>query len=90
MQNNKDEDFYITCGSILDLDTKYIEPQIKNRWCDRNPGNGRYPGYGLIRRFGSNTIHVSFRIIEDDSIVKINKIFTSEDAVFDFLKSIKK
>jgi hypothetical protein len=31
----------------------------KTRWNNRNPGNGRYPGHGIVRRFNSNSIHVN-------------------------------
>jgi hypothetical protein len=29
----------------------------KTRWNMRGPGNGRFPGFGLIRAFG-NTVHM--------------------------------
>jgi len=31
------------------------------RWNNRKPGNGRFPGLGLIRAFSSNQIHINIR-----------------------------
>ena len=30
----------------------------RTRWNNRAPGNGRYPGFGLVRRFGSTNVVV--------------------------------
>ena len=38
----------------------YKVPTRATRWGGREPGNGRFPGRGMIRVFGS-TIHVSLR-----------------------------
>ncbi len=29
-----------------------------NRWNNRRPGNGRFPGFGTVRFFGPNAIHL--------------------------------
>jgi hypothetical protein len=30
----------------------------RTRWNNRQAGNGRYPGHGIVRRFGPDNIHV--------------------------------
>lgn len=48
-----DAAFYRTCASILGVPYQYIEPRRKvTRWNNRHPGNGRYPGFGVIRLYG--------------------------------------
>lgn len=67
------EDFYRLVGDILGHQ-QYI-PQTPQRgkagrW-NRRLGNGRYPGWGLVRRYGPNNIQVISRKYG-------NIIFTSE------------
>lgn len=75
--------FYEECSNILGLIHNHVEPVPKrNRWNNRTPGNGRYEGYGLIRFYNSELIHVQFAS-------KGSGIFKSEDEVFEFLKKVK-
>lgn len=77
-------DFYHKCSEILKVPHNYVEPfSRRTRWNNRNPGNGRYKGYGLIRRYSSTSIHVQFGC-------KGSGIFKSEDEVYEFLKNIIK
>lgn len=54
----------------------------KTRWGPREPGNGRFPGHGLIRIFGSNTIHVSL------SNPSLNGTFSSFEEVLEALQRV--
>ena len=75
--------FYEECSNILGLTHNHVEPvPRRNRWNNRNPGNGRYAGYGLIRYYNSGLIHVQFGS-------KGSGIYNSEESVFDFLNKIK-
>ena len=75
-------EFYKKCSDILDVDHQYDLPKRKiTRWNNRNPGNGRFENYGIIRYFSSNFIHVSFS--------NINTTFTNEQDVYDFLRDYK-
>lgn len=64
-----EEKFYAACGEMLGMKHNYVDsvPQPKvdrygviympatkaTRWGGREPGNGRYPGFGTIRLFGN-------------------------------------
>lgn len=52
--------FYARCAEILDVEHDYRPwtGRGPNRWNNRRPGNGRFPGYGTVRYFGPNAIHV--------------------------------
>jgi len=54
------EVFYAACDSLLG---QTHEPPRKlrkrGRWGPREPGSGRYEGFGLIRYFSSNIVHLS-------------------------------
>lgn len=77
-------EFYNRCAELLGVE--YIctpfPYETKTRWNNRKPGEGRYPGYGLIRHFGGN-IHVTLR-----HPVIHNKVYTSENDVYEFLKTL--
>lgn len=62
------EDFYEQCARLLGAQyerheiresherLRYdgsVSNNYRNRWNNRDPGNGRYPGRGIIRHFGS-------------------------------------
>lgn len=55
-----EEAFYKSCGDILGSPHAYREfpYRYKTRWNNRNPGNGRFSGCGIIRVFGSR-VHIS-------------------------------
>lgn len=80
------EQFYNECGVILSSHP-YIEPyhgsNRVNRWTNRNPGNGRYEGIGVVRYFSKRLIHI---ILDKSSKTYIVK--TPEEA-FEILRSLK-
>lgn len=54
MNLDQDADFYRECAEILgtSYDCEGFPYRYRTRWNNRAPGNGRFPGYGLIRLFG--------------------------------------
>lgn len=76
--------FYETCADLLGTtyECESFPWYKRTRWNNRSPGSGRYPGFGIIRKFGNN-FHVSLR-----HPVVHNAIYRSEDEVFTFLKSL--
>lgn len=54
----------------------------RTRWNNRSPGNGRYEGYGIVRKFGDK-VHVALR-----HPVVCHQIFDSEQKALDFLRAI--
>lgn len=78
------EEFYIRCAEIIGISYECSPfPYYKRtRWNNRNPGSGRYPGFGIIRKFGDQ-IHVSLR-----HTISHNKIYNSEKDVFTFLENM--
>jgi hypothetical protein len=85
----KRETFYQRCAEILNCDHDFVpiidryddegNKYLSNhsRWVGREPGNGRFENFGVIRHFGS-VIHLSFKTT--------TKQFTNEEDVFEFLK----
>lgn len=92
----KVEDFYKECAKHLNVEIKInpIKPVVgvdrhgrprttnRNRWGPRNPGNGRFDGFGLIRVYG-NKVHVSLY-----RPILINKLFDSKEEFIDFLTKL--
>ena len=76
--------FYNRCAELLGTEYNCVAfPYDKRtRWNNRSPGEGRYPGFGTIRKYG-DVIHVALR-----HPVSHTHIYTSEDAVYEFLKSL--
>lgn len=66
-----------TTGQIIQTDSAY------SRWGPRIPGNGRFPGFGIIRVYSSQMIHVLLTKPK-----KVNKILNSYDEVLTLLKDI--
>lgn len=57
-----DLEFYEKCAELLGIefeDNSFTQYR-RTRWNNRKPGNGRYPGYGIIRVFGDK-VHVAFK-----------------------------
>jgi len=68
------EDFYGECAEILGTEHEYSDqvprPKIsrhgiryipttkQTRWGPRTPGNGRFPGFGMIRLFWPDTVQI--------------------------------
>lgn len=77
-----EEGFYQTCAELLSTTHAY-KPWVgrpPNRWNNRHPGNGRYPGFGTIRMYGPNLIHVSLR-----SPIQVTRVCRSPEEVFALL-----
>lgn len=82
------EEFYNNCAELLGVayDCQPF-PWInykRTRWNNRAAGSGRYPGYGIIRKFG-NQIHVALT-----KPVQHHGIYNSEEEVYTFLKTLEK
>ena len=54
------ESFYAECAALLgcSYDGKPFPYHKRTRWNNRTPGQGRFPGHGIIRVFGS-LVHVA-------------------------------
>lgn len=78
------EEFYQKCSEILDIEHKFKtiwkNERRSGRWGPREPGNGRFPGFGLIRWFGPNYIHMTGK--------GINKSFTSPENALEYLSKL--
>lgn len=81
------EAFYQDVSDLLGIESNYVyQPHTlggtyRTRWNNRKPGNGRFEGYGLIRFFGPNVIHVAI-----NNPVTITGTFESKAAVLAALK----
>jgi hypothetical protein len=53
------------------------------RWAGREPGNGRFEGFGLIRLFGQNRVHLLLRRPQ-----AVNRIFDGRGKALEFLARI--
>lgn len=81
MTNEEKKAFYARCGKILGIKHNWNTPVKKRtRWNTRRIGNGRFPGYGLIRVYG-------------DSIMVINrqgsKMYSKAEEVYQMLEEEK-
>lgn len=56
MNKQKQEAFYKRCADILNIPHTYNAPVRRNRWTNRRLGNGRFPGFGLIRCYGTSVM----------------------------------
>jgi len=85
MRNEKlvvEQGFYQACAERLGAETHYrpFPYSRRTRWNAREPGNGRYPGFGLIRLFGE-TVHIQLR-----RPAAVNRWFPSRAAALAFLE----
>lgn len=79
-----EQGFYQEVSELLCVPNTY-KPNpyaYKTRWNNREAGNGRFPGMGLIRMFSENCIHVCLQ-----KPMKVNRMFNSPEAVLDFLRA---
>jgi hypothetical protein len=78
--------FYKNCADLLgtQYECRAFPYRRRTRWNNRIPGEGRFPGYGIIRKFG-NDIQVALH-----HPISWHKIYKSEDEVYEFLKSLSK
>jgi len=59
------EQFYQDVSDLLGIENKYeynrytVGGTYRTRWNNRKPGNGRFEGFGIIRFFGPQMIHVA-------------------------------
>lgn len=77
-------DFYHKCAELLgvEYDGQPFKYAYRTRWNNRTPGSGRYPGRGIIRKFGSQ-VHVALT-----KPISHHAIYDSEEEVLDFLRSL--
>lgn len=75
------EEFYRRCAELLGTtyDCTGLESPHRTRWNNRRPGNGRFPGFGIIRLHGED-VHVSLR-----SPVSASRHFTSRKDALEWL-----
>ena len=71
-------EFYKRCAEILDQPfvDKTFKHYKKTRWNNRKPGNGNYPGFGLIKVYG-NMVHITTH--------RYNKLFNSKELALAWL-----
>ena len=62
MNLEDNEVFYGACAEALGIPHEYRKPVRKRtRWNNRLLGNGRFPGFGLVRLHGPSVIVMSRR-----------------------------
>ncbi len=76
--------FYQKCAELLCVEHVYKKPYShRTRWNNRNPGNGRFAGFGLIRVYAPDMIHVCLT-----NPVALSKTFDTMEEVLLFLKNL--
>ncbi len=80
----EEEQFYTEVAKILNAETVYkrFPYSKKTRWNNRNPGNGRYEGRGLVRYYSHNCIHICL------SNPRLNKMCKSTEEAYAALRAI--
>ena len=74
-----EQEFYAKCSELLNVKHKYYKPvPRRTRWNTRLIGNGRYPGFGVIRIFSKTNIYVMSH--------KGCQTYTNEEEVYAVLK----
>ena len=77
LSNDQKKVFYAKCGNILGIEHAWNDPvPRRTRWNARFIGNGRFPGFGLIRIYGRE-IMVTSRAG--------TKMFSDPEKVFEYL-----
>ena len=82
------EDFYQQCADILGAEHIWTEPGVvRTRWTNRycTGGNGRFPGFGLIRWNASDLIQVTLRYP-----TTVNQWCKSPEEVLELLRGLQK
>lgn len=77
------QEFYDAVAAIFNETHDYVPPPsgaLKKRWGPRTPGNGRFPGRGIVRFFSPTVIHVALRH------PSINGQFADPDAALTAIK----
>jgi hypothetical protein len=77
--------FYQGCAELLGAEHQYRRfPYAKRtRWNNRTAGNGRFPGFGVIRLFGDR-VHMQLRAPH-----ALNRVFASRDEALAFLAGLR-
>ena len=80
-----EQGFYRACAELLGVAHSYRPFAFRRptRWNNRTPGNGRFPGFGLIRLFG-DSVHMHLRAPE-----AVNRRFASQEEALNFLGSLR-
>ena len=79
---DKNKAFYEACSQILRIPHEYSVPvKRRTRWNTRLLGNGRFPGFGLVRCYGDLVI-----IVARTGTVQ----FSTHQKALDYLKSLEK
>ena len=75
MTTHDDKAFYDACARLLGVEHDYKPFRYgkRSRWNNRKPGNGRFPGRGLVRAFGDH-VHLSLYRPKP-----INRLFDSRE-----------
>lgn len=82
-ENAVEQEFYQACAKLLGAEHEY-QPypyRRRNRWNNRRPGNGRFPGFGVIRLYGDRA-HIQLR-----APVRMS-LWCSHEEALEFLKAI--
>jgi len=79
-----EQGFYQACADLLGARHAYrpFPYDKRTRWNNRTAGNGRFPGFGLIRRFG-DAVHVNLRHPQP-----VRRWFASSEEALDFLATL--
>ena len=79
-----EQGFYQQCAERLGAHHHYrpFPYSRRTRWNAREPGNGRFPGFGLIRLSG-DTVHMQLR-----APAGVNRWFATREAALDFLAAL--
>lgn len=82
MIDERKKAFYVKVGKILEIEVEYKIPFSKrNRWTNRTLGNGRFPGFGLVRCFGDERVIVTSK--------HGTRYFDNFNTVYNYLESLK-
>jgi len=80
-------EFYAACAEIMSTTHDTIVRPAgyrRNRWTNRNLGNGRFPGFGVIRFFGG-PVHIAL-----NHPIRLTKAFETPEDALDCLRAIFK
>lgn len=81
--NEEKKAFYARCSEILNIKHEYNTPvPRRTRWNTRFIGNGRYPGFGLIRCYG-NSVMITTK-------THGSKMFADYESVYEYLVALAK
>ena len=79
MTNEEKKEFYARCSEILGIEHEWNDPvPRRTRWNNRVIGNGRFPGFGLIRFYDKQIMVTSKRG---------TRMFKTCDAVYEYLEA---